>query len=50
VTQAQRNAAIQRKLRVYTIKNTQTKETAKAALVREGFICENGRATPAFAD
>lgn len=50
VTQTQRNAAIQRKLRVYTEVNTRSKTVANAALVREGFVLKNGKAAPAFAD
>jgi hypothetical protein len=49
LTQAQRNAAILRKLQKYTVANIASKAAAQAALVRKGFYLENGKPAPKFA-
>ena len=43
-----RNERIIEAINAYTEKHCATKETARAALIREGFLCECGKLMPQF--
>lgn len=48
MTHAQRNAAIAAQLKAYTAANTVTKQAARNALIREGFLTSDGKAAPLY--
>ena len=48
MSHTQRNSAIIAKLRSYTEASIVSKKTARAALIREGFLTSNGKTSPEF--